>query len=172
LICPTIKISQNSVLNLKRYFCSATLKGVYMFKQYSLNKLLVLVTTIGFAFLLADTTIEHWPIFKQELMAFIPPIFCFVGFVLGIIVVITWKEKLIHWFQILLFVSFFVAGTGLILHLEPWEEETNLTSEEIEHEANEKDKPLLAPLSFSGLALVGLLGTMRKWEAEVKKSYV
>jgi hypothetical protein len=101
-------------------------------------------------------------------MAFIPPIFCFIGLVLGIIVVITWKEKLIRWFQILLLVSILVAAAGVILHVEPWEEETNLTAEEIEHEANEKEKPLLAPLSFGGIAVIGLLGTMRKWEAEVK----
>ena len=139
-----------------------------MFKQYSLNRLLVLLTTFGFAFLLADTIIEHWSIFKLEIMAFIPPIFCFIGLVLGIIVVITWKEKLIRWFQILLLVSILVAAAGVILHVEPWEEETNLTAEEIEHEANEKEKPLLAPLSFGGIAVIGLLGTMRKWEAEVK----
>jgi len=139
-----------------------------MFKQYSLNRLLVLLTTFGFAFLLADTIIEHWSIFEQEIMAFIPPIFCFIGLVLGIIVVITWKEKLIRWFQILLLVSILVAAAGVILHVEPWEEETNLTAEEIEHEANEKEKPLLAPLSFGGIAVIGLLGTMRKWEAEVK----
>lgn len=141
-----------------------------MFKQYSINKLLVLITTIGFAFLFADTTIEHWPIFKQELMAFIPLVFSAIGLALGIIVVITWKEKLIRWFQILLFASFVVAATGIYLHLEIWEEETNITAEEQEHEENEKDKPLLAPLAFAGLAVVGLLGTLRKWEAEVKKS--
>jgi hypothetical protein len=36
------------------------------------------------------------------------------------------------------------------------------------HEEKEKEKPLLAPLAFAGLAVVGLLGTARKWEAEVK----
>ena len=140
-----------------------------MLKQYSLNRLLVLVAAIGFAFLLADTTIEHWPIFKQELMAFIPLIFSIAGMVLGALTVTIWKEKLIHWFQILLFVSIVVGAAGVYFHMEPFEEETNLTAEEIEHEANEKDKPLLAPLSFAGLAVIGLLGTMRKWEAEVKK---
>jgi hypothetical protein len=141
-----------------------------MFRQYSLNRLLVFVTTVGFAFLFTDTTIEHWPIFKQEILAFIPVVFSIAGLALGIITTILWKEKLIRWFQILLFVSFVVATAGFILHLEPWEKETNLTAEEIEHEANEKDKPLLAPLSFAGIAVIGLLGTMRKWEAEVNKS--
>ena len=139
-----------------------------MFNHYSLNRLLVLLASIGFAFLLADTTIEHWSMFNQELMVFIPLIFCVVGIMLGVFTVYIWKEKLIRWFQILLFISIIVGVAGVYFHIEPFEEETNLTAEEIEHEANEKEKPLLAPLSFSGLAFIGLLGTMRKWEAEVK----
>jgi uncharacterized membrane protein YfcA len=138
-----------------------------MIKKYSLNRLLVLITTIGFAFLLLDTTMEHWSTFEVEIMVFIPLVFSMIGIVLGIILVITWKEKLLRWFQILLFASFIVAGAGLYFHIE--EEEINLTAEERQHEENEKDKPLLAPLSFAGLAVIGLLGTMRKWEAEVKK---
>jgi len=140
-----------------------------MIKKYSLNRLLVLITTIGFAFLLLDTTMEHWSTFEVEIMVFIPLVFSMIGIVLGIILVITWKEKLLRWFQILLFASFIVAGAGLYFHIEEEEEEINLTAEERQHEENEKDKPLLAPLSFAGLAVIGLLGTMRKWEAEVKK---
>jgi len=140
-----------------------------MLKNYSINRLLVFLTSISFIFLLADTTIEHWPIFKQEPMAFIPLVFCIAGAILGIFTVVNWKEKLIHWFQVLLFASFIVAIAGFYLHIESWEEQTNLTAEEIEHEANEKEKPLLAPLSFAGIAVIGLLGTMRKWKAEIIK---
>jgi hypothetical protein len=140
-----------------------------MFKQYSLNRLLVLVTTIGFAFLLADTTIEHWSAFEEEIMSFIPLVFSIVGFVLGTFVVIMWKEKLIRWFQILLFASFIVAATGLYFHIVEEEDEINLTVEEREHEEKEGEKPLLAPLAFGGLAVVGLLGTKRNWDAEVLK---
>jgi glucan phosphoethanolaminetransferase (alkaline phosphatase superfamily) len=139
-----------------------------MLKQFSLNKLLILVTTFGFTFLLLDTIIEHWPIFEQELIAFVPLVFSFAGIVLGVFTVVMWKEKLIYWFQILLVISILVGVAGLYFHVEPFEEETNLTAEEIEHEANEKEKPLLAPLSFAGIAVIGLLGTLRKWEAEVK----
>jgi hypothetical protein len=139
-----------------------------MFKQYTLNKLLVLIATFGFAFLLLDTTIEHWGTFTQEIITFIPLIFSFAGLVLGIAVVITWKEKFIYWFQILLFASFIVAAAGLYFHIEEEDDEINLTEEKREHEENEGEKPLLAPLSFAGLAAFGLLGTMRKWKAEVK----
>ena len=78
------------------------------------------------------------------------------------------KEKLIYWFQTLLFVSFIVSAAGLYFHIEEEENEINLAEEEREHEENEGEKPLLAPLSFAGLAVVKLLGTMRKWKAEVR----
>lgn len=139
-----------------------------MFNKFSLNRLIVLITTLGFTFLLLDTTIEHWSMFNQELMVFIPLLFCVVVIVLGVFTIKLWKEKLIRWFQILFFASIIVGVAGLYFHIELFEEETNLSAEEIEHEANEKDKPLLAPLSFAGIAVIGLLGTMRKWEAEVK----
>ena len=138
-----------------------------MFKKYSLNRLLVLTAAIGFAFLLIDTTMEHWDTFDDEIMSFIPLAFSLLGLVLGITAVIVWKSKVIKWMQIFLFVSFIVAGAGFYFHLEYEENEINLTQEEKEHEEKEKDKPLLAPLAFGGIAIVGLLGTARKWDAEV-----
>ncbi len=89
-----------------------------MFKTYSLNRLLVLLFTIGFAFLLIDTTIEYWDVFNDEIMAFIPGVFSFIGLVIGVITIIIWKDKTIRFFQTFLIVSFFIAGAGLFLHIE------------------------------------------------------
>ena len=136
-------------------------------KGYSLNRLLVLLTTAGFLFLAVDSTIEHWEILGQELMAFIPIVFGVLGFVMGAVTVLRWKEPCIRRLQIFLFAAFVVAGAGAYFHIEEEEDEGQLTAEQREHEKKEKDKPLLAPLSFAGLAAVGLLGTARKWPAEV-----
>jgi hypothetical protein len=140
-----------------------------MLKNYSLNRLLVLFTSLGFAFLLLDTTIEHWDILKDELMAYIPLVFCIIGLVLGVIVAIKWKDNLIYFFQIFLFISFIVTGAGIYFHVVEEEDEINLTAEKREHEEKEKEKPLMAPIAFAGLAAAGLLGTSRKWKAEVLK---
>jgi hypothetical protein len=131
-----------------------------MFEHFTLNKLLVLVTTIGYALLLLDTTIEYWNTFKQEIMTFIPLIFSLFVLALGLIVVISWKEKFIYWFQILLFTLFTIAATGLYFHIEEEKDEYNLTVEERELEENEAEKPMLAPVSFTCLEIFGLLGTM------------
>ncbi len=138
-----------------------------MFKKYSLNRLLILIVTAGFIFLLADTIIEHWEILDEEIMAFIPVVFSVFGVGLGIVTVIAWKEKIIKWMQIFLFASFIIAGAGFYFHVVEEEDEINLSAEKKEHEEKEKDKPLLAPFAFGGLAIVGLLGTARKWDAEV-----
>ena len=138
-----------------------------MLKNYSLNRLLVLLTTIGFLFLMIDSTIEHWSIFSGHLPALIPMVFSAFGLIIGTIAVRQWKETWIRRLHVFLFVSVFVAGAGVYFHNGDEEDEKQITAVEREHEQKEKDKPLLAPLSFAGLAAVGLLGTSRKWQADV-----
>jgi hypothetical protein len=137
-----------------------------MFKEFSLNRMIVLVTTLGFAVLLLDITIEHWEIMIDEIWVYVPIVFSIVIIVLGIITTVKWKEKNIRLFQVFLVLSFLIAGSGLFFHLEDEEDEPNPKTQEREHEENEKDKPIIAPFAFAGLAVIGLLGTSRKWKAE------
>ena len=137
-----------------------------MFSTFSLNRLLALVVAAGFVFLTADSVIEHWAIFVQEPMAYIPVVFSAFGSIVGTLAVVQWKEQSIRRLHVTLYAAFVIAFGGLYFHVaEDWMEER--TTEQREHEKKEKDKPLLAPLSFAGLALIGLLGTSRKWPAEV-----
>jgi len=138
-----------------------------MFKNFTLNRLLVLTASAGFAFLLADTIIEHFNTFTQETMSFIPPIFSLIGFITGVITVLNWKPELVRFMHIIFFAAFIIAAAGLYFHIVEEMSEVNLTTEEQLHEANEKEKPLLAPLAFAGVGVMGLLGTYRKWNAEV-----
>jgi hypothetical protein len=139
-----------------------------MNRALSLNRLLVFVSVTGFAFLLADTTIEHWEIFLKEPSAFIPAIFCFIGLLAGVFALLEWKEQFIKLFQIILLASILVGGLGVYFHTgEDDDADTKLAGAQLENK-KEKDKPILAPLSFAGVAVVGLLGTLRKWEAEVR----
>ncbi len=138
-----------------------------MFRNYTLNRLLVLSASAGFAFLLADTIIEHLDILNEEITAYIPPVFSLIGAIIGFMTVYKWKPGIIRIMHIFLFISFIVAAAGFYYHIEEEENDENLTTEERIHEENEKDKPLLAPLAFGGIAVVGLLGTYRKWESEV-----
>jgi glucan phosphoethanolaminetransferase (alkaline phosphatase superfamily) len=130
--------------------------------------MLVLVATCGFGFLFADTIIEHFAIFKQEILVYVPIVFSFIGLVIGIITVYNWKKSSLKPMQYFFFISFLVAGWGFYLHIVEESEEELQSIEAQQHEANEKEKPILAPLSFGGIAVIGLLGTSRKWKAEVE----
>lgn len=139
-----------------------------MLKNYTINRLLVLITTCGFAFLLADTIIEHFNVLKQEILVYVPVVFCFITVIIGLVTVYKWKPELIKLMRYIFLISFFIAAFGFYLHVSEESEEELRTEEARQHEANEKEKPLLAPLSFGGMAIVGLLGTSRKWKAEVE----
>jgi hypothetical protein len=138
-----------------------------MFRNFSINRLLVLTASAGFAFLLADTIIEHIDIFNSEIMSFIPPVFSLVGAIIGLITVYKWEPRNIRIMHLFLFLSFIVAAAGLYFHVAEEENDENLTVEERIHEEKEKPTPLLAPLAFGGIAVVGLLGTCRKWAGEI-----
>lgn len=138
-----------------------------MLKNYSLNRLLVLLTTLGFLFLTVDSLLEHWEILTQDLPAFIPVLFSAAGLVIGIMALRKWERQWIRRLHIFLYLSILVAGLGMYYHVLEEDDDEQTTAEQREHEQKEKEKPLLAPLSFAGLAAVGLLGTSRKWQAEV-----
>lgn len=136
-----------------------------MFKYFSLNRIIILLTSLGFLFLLIDTTLEHWEVFEDEFTVYIPGIFCLVAVILGFITVLVWKENFIKYFKYFLFASMIVALMGTYFHVIEEEDDEDLTLEQREHE-EEGDKPLLAPLSFAGLALFGLLATNNNWKEE------
>ena len=136
-----------------------------MFQKFSLNRLIVMFVAGGFFFLIADSILEHWDILGQELWAYIPIAFSVLGFLISTIAAVLWKERVIRFLRMTLFVAFLISAAGLYFHIKE-EDKEEITIEQIEHEQKEKEKPLLAPLSFAGFAVIGLLGTSRKWKAE------
>ncbi len=133
-----------------------------MLKHYTINRLLVLLVSFAFAFLAVDTLNEHWTIFYKELWAYIPVIFSIIGAAVGGYAFFKWNESAIKAFQIVLLASILVSAAGMYFHLKEEDDEEVATEE-----TTAKEKPPLASLSFAGVAVVGMLGTLRKWEAEV-----
>lgn len=136
-----------------------------MFKNLSLNQVVILLTSLGFIGLLIDTTIEHIEIFQKEILVFLPAVFCLLTSILGIIIVLRWKTNLINIFRVLLLSAFLVSTVGFVVHLEDDDDENEKIRLE-QYEEHEKDKPILAPFAFAGLAVFGLAATCKKWRTE------
>jgi hypothetical protein len=138
-----------------------------MFKNYSLNRMLILFVSFGFAFLALDSLIEHWEVLKTEPMSLVPICFGAIGSAIGLYALVSWKNESIRMLNTCLLSAFLISAAGVYFHLEEDDEEkAEMTTEAKAEEAKEKDKPLLAPLTFGGLAALGLLATSRKWRAE------
>ena len=136
-----------------------------MFARYSLNRLLVLLATAGYLFLTADTVIEHWPVFSREPMSFVPVGFGGIAFLAGIWTILRWDETWIQRLHVIFFAAFVISGLGMYLHIENDDDPGSSSAARLDE--REKPKPLLAPLAFGAVAVVGLLGTSRRWPAEV-----
>ena len=137
----------------------------------SINRLIVIIATAGFLFLLVDTILEHLDAFKDEALAYVPVVFSIVGLVVAGVAAFRWDEmwiKLLHW----CFIAAFAVGVvGVYLHVAgQFESEEERIAEHGESKKEEKAPPPLAPLAFAGLGAVGMLGTLRKWQAEVKEA--
>lgn len=139
-----------------------------MLRHYSLNRMLVLCVTAGFAFLLADTLLEHRDILSKDAMGLVPVIFSAIAIVIGVITVARWKETEIRLMHYVLVASILVGLVGFYFHVkeEDDDEKKPATAEQQGKEEKEKERSPLAPFSFAGLAAIGLLGTSRGWPAE------
>ena len=134
-----------------------------MLNNYSLNRILCLFASIGFLFLAVDSAIEHRDVLLKEPMSLVPVLFGALGAAIALIAILKWNESWIRILHMFLLVGFLVAGTGVYLHVREDDDEEKAA---VKTEQQEKEKPILAPLAFAGVALVGLLGTSRKWQAE------
>ncbi len=134
---------------------------------YSLNRLLVILASAGFCFLTIDNLIEHFPVLVKEPLSFIPVGFGIIALFFGIAASVSWKNAWIHRFQIILLAAFVISAAGLYFHIVESDDEEAVVSGQVTQE-REVPRPPLAPLSFGAVASVGLLGTLRRWPAEIQ----
>jgi hypothetical protein len=141
-------------------------------KSFSINRLIVLIIAGGFLFLFVETLIEHQDVLPQERPAFIPIIVSIIGFILSLLAVQSWKDGLIRLLHFYLMLTVLAGIGGLFFHnkerFERKEQETETVINE--KDAEEVKPPILAPTAFIGLGAVGLIGTARKRQAEVKNA--
>ena len=139
-----------------------------MLIKFSINRLIALFVAAGFLFLAADSILEHWGIFKEEWFAFVPVLYSVLGIGVGVAAVVKWDDPWIRKLHLYLIASFVIGVAGLYFHSESlFEDEDEMSTEERQHEEKENPAPILAPLAFAGLGAIGMIGTSRKWPAEL-----
>lgn len=140
-----------------------------MISKFSINRLIALFVAAGFIFLAVDSTLEHWDVFKEEWFAFVPVLYSMFGIGIAVAAVVKWDEPWIRKLHLYLIASFVIGVAGLYFHSESlFEDEDEMSTEERKHEEKEKPAPILAPLAFAGIGAIGMIGTSRKWPAELK----
>jgi hypothetical protein len=139
-------------------------------KSFSINRLIVLLVAGGYLFLFVETLIEHQEVLPGERPAFIPIIASLIGFIISLLSLQSWKEGMISLLKYFLIVTILVGIGGLFFHNEARfqedQDDVEAISEEIEFEGAEA--PILAPSAFIGLGILGLIGTGRKRESEIR----
>jgi hypothetical protein len=157
--------------------------------NFTINRIIVFLVAGGFGFLFIETLMEHTGILEAHPQVYIPIIFSAIGFALAVATAVIWKEPLIKILHVYLFASLLVSFGGLYFHnedrLEGEEPRSGELSAGVNAETRYRQKngeaelhikprgrkklpPMLAPLAFAGLTTMGLVGTLRKWGAEVR----
>ncbi|MBF8248844.1 MAG: hypothetical protein HW374_1644 [Bacteroidetes bacterium] len=152
---------------------SAEIKSTLV--SFSINRFIAFLVAGGFFFLLIETRIEHDGVLGEKLAAYVPIAFSIIGFVVALLAALKWQEKYIRVLHLYLFFALAVGFGGMYFHNEDRLGEKEDTSSEMKDDdskegdkkAEEKTPPILAPFAFAGLGAVGLLGTYRRWKAEV-----
>ncbi len=122
-----------------------------------LQRVLALVLTGGYAFLLADTLIEHQGTFIDHPLALTPPVTAALGCVLLALAAANWSESLRRAAVYFGGIAMLVGLVGLVLHNEDRVEAL------AEGAVNWFTPPLLAPAAFCGLGLITILALARRW---------
>ena len=132
----------------------------------SLARLLMLVTLGAYLGVLTDVRLEHVDRVRHQWIPWIPIIYAGVMAVLCLIAVVAWKpmtRRLVFWLSLLAFV---VGGLGYWYHNDgnvvgPMTQAAGAWYDPaVKHP--EDAPPALAPLSFAGLGLLGLLASAKR----------
>lgn len=135
------------------------------------DKLILLIIAMGFLFLVVETRHSHAGVWTQEPLAYIPVVACGIGF-LACLAGLAAEKKLavfLGWFLILLSS---VGALGVYFHTKGDLTKlqsmltTNIRQERLADDYSIfTERPLLAPMSISGLSLVAgiaILGNRRR----------
>jgi hypothetical protein len=146
---------------------------------WTLNKLLALGVLVAFALLLLELRFDHRHVLGEHWQAFVPLIYSGAMIVLGGVALGLWQRggrTFLFWgFSLALA----VGVVGFWMHNEDAPQESvgrvlSAWSQPVEHEEHHHEEaalqapPVLAPLAFAGLGLLGMLSCARRFQPDAE----
>ncbi len=151
--------------------------------RVTLNRLLFAFLTAGFLFLATETFLEHSGILGKKPPALIPVAFSVVALLVSAAAAAAWPSNPARLVRAFFVLPLLVGLAGLYFHNEDRLEghaalpAAIADEEEGEHDesgstaadGHEEDHhpPILAPLAFVGMGVLGLLAAARRWPADI-----
>ncbi|MCS7265233.1 MAG: hypothetical protein NZ805_10420 [Armatimonadetes bacterium] len=140
----------------------------------SLRRALVGFVAAGCLFLMIEILISHREVFGEKPVAWSPIIVSVLGLLTSLWAFARWQPLAQKAFQVVCFLLLIVGLAGLYFHnhelFEGEHKETEghaaLGHEKGEGRGEEHHAPPFAPLSLSGMGILGLMATYPKWKQD------
>jgi hypothetical protein len=137
--------------------------------RFPLARVLLLVTLGGYLGLLTDIRLEHVDVVRKHWIPWIPILYSGLMALLSILALVRWTpgaRRIVFWLSLLAFV---VGGVGFWYHNDGKIVDAARSAARAWYDPKLKHPddmpPPLAPLSFAGLGLLGLLATARRCQS-------
>jgi hypothetical protein len=139
---------------------------IELVRDYSLGRLLVLVLTAGCLTLLIDIRYEHIDVVHETRISWIPLIYSGLLTLLGLWAFLRWSpasRAILFWCYA---VGLAVGMTGLWMHSQGaiFSGVAHVLSAWFQHFHYADEPPLLAPLAFCGIGLMGMLACAKVFQ--------
>jgi predicted lysophospholipase L1 biosynthesis ABC-type transport system permease subunit len=134
--------------------------------RWPLSRVLVLLLAAAFLGLMADIRVEHIDIVRETWKGWIPIAYAAFMAIASLAAVIFWNPLIRNIMLILFPLAFIVGGLGFYFHNQ--DHLTKVPTQTLSAWTNLKMKrlhgpPELAPLAFAGLGLLGLFGSLKRF---------
>lgn len=138
--------------------------------DWSLNKLIVAILVAGFAMLIVDLRFEHVDVLRKHWTAWIPIVYSAAMVLMGLLALQLWERGGRQTLMAAFVVSFIVGGLGFWFHTKGHLVSSVATvfSAWTQPLRYKDVPPPLAPLSFAGLGLLGLLSCARRYQPAIR----
>jgi hypothetical protein len=134
--------------------------------RWPLGRLVLLILALGFLGLAGDLRMEHVDVVREQVIAWTPILYSLLMGVASLLTVVFWRRVTRRILMALFVLGFIVGGLGFYLHNRdnldrPFQVDVGAWTNP--HMRHPHGPPANAPLTFAGLALLGILTLLERY---------